>query len=787
MSSEDFDAPGAPGIRPTWASSAKDMVTTALGGSRLWATLGHGILNEVYWPSTGRPQIRDLGFVVAGKAGWHEVKRVQHYRISTPEAFVPLPSVVHQGDGYRLELEFLAHPLRDVLLIRYKLDGEGFKLYTLLAPHLNGEPINSAFAGEDLWARQGETALCLRNNSGLSCTSAGYVGVSDGWQDFDTNGAMTWTYPRAADGNVALTGELAAGSGTLALGFAKTVAGARTLARSSLADDYDDVRSIFIGQWESWGETLTLPYLSPELHRAAGISASVIKIHEDRTFAGAVVASLSVPWGSSHDDPGGYHLVWTRDTVEAALAMIAVGQVDDAARTLAYLIGTQAEDGSWAQNYFPDGTGYWSGRQLDEVALPIILMAKLKALGRLTNSAPVEEMVRKAAGFIVRNGPMSDQDRWEENAGASPFTLAVTVCALVAAADFFEEDERTYILSLADCWNERIEDWTYCPGGTLCAATGVDGYYVRLSPKPADGGIRGAVTVRNVAQGAIAATDLVGMDFLYLVRTGLRSPNDHRILNTVRVVDEMLRVETPSGPSFHRYNGDGYGEHADGSAFDGTGIGRLWPLLTGERGHYAAAAGQQVDPYLEAMVHMSGQGGLMPEQVWDTDAIPRLGLEPGKPSGSAMPLVWAHAEFLKLLATQATGRPAELLDEVERRYRGHPPEARQWHWRKSSPFMQMPAGRHLHFEAAEPFVLHYSLDGWRQTVDQASRETCFGLHAVALTAETLAGCESIAFTFYYPRRDSWEGRDFVVERTPDEAGSTSTGAGVPASIAVPHA
>jgi glucoamylase len=762
MSDRTSDAPGRPGIEPTWASSAKDMVTTALGSSRLWATFGHGIVNEIYWPYTGHPQIRDLGFIVAGENGWTEVKRAKRYQVSTPRSYVPLPRVVHQGKGYRLELEFLAHPLRDVLLIRYKLDGEGLKLYVLLAPHLNGERKNSAFAADDLWAQQEEAALCLRSNGGFSRTSAGYAGASDGWQDFERNGAMTWTHARAIGGNVALTGELASSSGILALGFAKTPEGARTLARSSLADDYAEARAIFIGQWESWGRTLTLPYMSPELRRAAEISASVIKIHEDRTYAGAVVARLSVPWGSSRDDPGGYHLVWTRDTVEAALAMIAVGQVDDAARTLAYLIGTQAEDGSWAQNYFPNGTGYWSGRQLDEVALPILLMAKPKALGRLSNTVPVEQMVRKAAAFIVRNGPMTDQDRWEENAGASPFTLAVTICALVAAAEFFEGEECAYILSLADCWNERIEDWTYCSGGTLGTRLGVDGYYVRLSPTAADGGLGGTVDVRNVARGRVAAVDLVGLEFLYLVRTGLRSPTDERVLNTIRVTDALLRVETPSGPSYHRYNGDGYGEHADGSAFDGTGIGRLWPLLTGERGHYAAAAGQPAAPYLEAMMRMTGPGGLMPEQIWDGEAMPALGLEPGKPSGSAMPLVWAHAEFLKLIAAQASGRPAELLDEVERRYGGRRPEARRWHWRKTSPFSCVPPGRHLQIEAPEPFVLHYSRDGWRQTLDQASRETCFGMHAVMLAVEDLAEFDALDFTFYYPLCESWEGHDFVV-------------------------
>ena len=356
------DAPGHPGITPTWSSSAKDMVTTALGTSRLWATFGYGILNEVYWPATGYPQIRDLGFIIAGPGGWTEIKRAQRYTITTPKPFVPLPRIVHEGEGYRLELEFLPHPMRDVLLIRYALEADDMKLYPLLAPHLAEKRANDAWAGDDLTATAEGVALCLHSDSGFTRTGAGYVGTSDGWQDFNAHGEMTWTHDRALDGNVALIGECTDNAGVMALGFAETLEGARTLARSSLAEDYEEIRKNFVDRWESWGETLTIPSASPEHKREAELSAAVIKIHEDRTYAGAIVASLSVPWGSSHDDPGGYHLVWTRDTVEAALALITVGQTEDAARTLAYLVGTQAEDGSWAQNYYPDGTGYWGGQ-----------------------------------------------------------------------------------------------------------------------------------------------------------------------------------------------------------------------------------------------------------------------------------------------------------------------------------------------------------------------------------------------------------------------------------------
>jgi glucoamylase len=762
------EAPGSPGIPPTWTSSAKDMVSTALGSSRLWASFGHGIVNEVYWPSTGLPQIRDLGFIVAGDEGWVEVKRARRYVLSTPKPHVPLLKVVHEGDDYRLELEYLPHPWRDALVIRYRLDGEGKKLYALLAPHMAGKRHNNTcWADGDLLAAANGVALCLQNDSGFTRTSAGYVGVSDGWQDFSQNGKMTWQYSTAGNGNVALTGELAEQSGTLVLSFAGTIEGARTLGRASLAEDYATVRQTFIGAWEEWGETIEVPYASPELRYQAELSAMVLKVHQDRTFAGSIIASLSVPWGNSHDSLGGYHLVWPRDAVQGALALMSIGQTQDAQRMLAYLVGTQAESGAWGQNYFPDGRSYWTGHQLDEVALPVVLVGKLRAAGAVIPSRPIENMVRSAVGFIARNGPMTDQDRWEENSGATPFTLAFAITALVAAAEFLDPDEKAYVLSLADCWNERIEDWIYTSDGPFCGEYGVDGYYVRIAPLPSDGGIEGVVPVRNRADGEIAAKGLVSLDYLYLARTGLRRADDPRMQNTLKITDELLGLKTPNGMSYYRYNGDGYGEKADGSPYDGTGIGRPWPLLTGERGHFAACAGEEPFEYLDAMVKMAGRGGLLPEQVWDQEAIPQFELEPGKPSGSAMPLVWAHSEFIKLLATSATGQPAERLNVIESRYGGVRPKAETWHWRDTSPFAAMPADRSLLIEANEPFTLRFGLGGWEQPDEIASSELPLGTHGVRFTPERLEGAEELVFTLYYSERETWAGENFTIAFTAD--------------------
>jgi glucoamylase len=754
------DAPGAPGLAPTWTSSTKDLVTTANeGASRLWATLGFGIVNEVYWPSTGEPQVRDLGFVIGFDDGrWVEVKRAHAYTVSTPRPYVPLANIVHEGSGYRLVLEVVPDPLRDALLIGWHLQGAG-RLHVLLAPHLGSSGWdNTAWVADELFASRRHHHLCLASNHGFVRGSAGYVGASDGWQDFARHGRMNWTFPRAARGNVALTGELAGSRGLLALAFSDQVEGARLLALAAVAEDLPSIRGAFERGWRGWGETLRIPDAPPDLARQAQLSAAVLKMHEDRTYPGAVVASLSIPWGNRSNDLGGYHLVWTRDAVEAGLGLLAVGKARDAARMLSYLVASQEPDGRWPQNQFSFGRPYWTGIQLDQVGFPVIFAAKLLELGTIERSLAVERMVRSAASFLARHGPLSPQDRWEENAGVSPFTLGVEVAALVAAAEFVDADEDAYLLSLADYWNERIETWTFVEHGPLSGDRG-GGYYVRLVPATGEGGPKSRIEVRNRIGTAVEAVAMVGLDFLYLVRLGLRRPDDARVRSSLEVAERTLRVETPSGPAFRRYNLDGYGEHEDGAPYDGTGVGRAWPLLTGERGHHEVAAGGDALPYLEAMARMTGPGGLLPEQVWDADPIPGRYLLPGKPTGAAMPLVWAHAEFVKLLVARETGRPLEMLEAVRARYDGLRPRAKTWHWRRQAPFGHLPQGRDLLIEGQRPFMLHVGFDGWAQLADRPSKPLPFGELGVRIPHAELAGHATLEFTVYDLGTRTWSGVD----------------------------
>lgn len=778
MSDAPSHAFGVPGIAPTWSSSDKDFVTAALDGSRVWATIGHGIINEVYWPSTGQPQIRDLSFYLVGKGRWVDLKRERRYRLLTPGSALPALEIVHYGDDYQLTLEILPDPVRDVLLVRFALVGD-YRLVFILAPHVGSTGRdNSAWLNDGAaYAHASGFSLCLAASIPLEHLSCGFVGASDGWQDLNRHGSLTYQFESASNGTVAITGQASRHRGVLALGFADSPAGAHTRARTALAADFDALRSSFIEAWIAWGATLSLPRPDETLGDAAELSAVVLKIHEDHAYPGAVVASLSVPWGNSTESLGGYHLVWPRDASLTAFALLAANQRLDARQILSHLIVAQRRDGHWPQNYFPSGEPYWDGIQLDEVALPVLLAAKLAELGE-PEVPGTREMVRAALGFLARTGPASSQDRWEENPGVSPFTLATAISALVAAGPWLESEERSYALELADDWNERLESWCYVEDTELAGKLGVRGYYVRIAPPHRAGADGSRVELRNRDGETITASALVSLDFSYLVRLGIRSGLDPRVQDTIRVVDQLLAVETPSGTLYRRYNGDGYGEHADGRSFDGSGIGRAWPLLVGERGHLALQSGEDPLPFLQTMWRCASSGGLLPEQVWDADPIPALELAPGRPSGSAMPLVWAHAEFLKLLVARERARPVEWLASVEQHF-GHRPLALQseslsgparvpngasriWHWRDEIPIARLPAEKLLVIEDRVPFTLHLGFDGWQRIQDRPAQPGAFGIWSVALTEQELADAKEVNFTRRY--QSGWENRDHRVMR-----------------------
>jgi glucoamylase len=260
--------------------------------------------------------------------------------------------------------------------------------------------------------------------------------------------------------------------------------------------------------------------------------------------------------------------------------------------------------------------------------------------------------------------------------------------------------------------------------------------------------LSGSLPIKNRVQDpGLPATDQVGTDFLQLVRFGLRRADDDLIVATLQLVDQLLKVETPSGPAWHRYNGDGYGEHPDGSAFDGTGQGRAWPLLTGERGHYELCAGRDPLPLLAAMAAMCGQGGMMPEQVWESEAIPARWLYPGRPSGSAMPLAWAHAEYVKLAVSHALGAPFDRPAAVWERYHGRPPRSAWRHWCEHAPIGHITVGQRLRIGLHAPSTLRWSLDGWRSVQELRTDDSGLGLHIATPDVAALPAGTQIEFSF----------------------------------------
>ena len=773
-----MDAPGSPGIPPTWTSSAKDMVGTALGSSRLWFTIGYGIINEVYYPRVDIPQIRDLGFIVAdGQGFWCEVKRNADYTASTPSPGIPVVQILHRHPRFELALRVTPHAERDVLLIEVRLSGDAdLKVYALLAPHLGGTGYDNCaevFTNRGrivLCAEQGPYALALAaanvaQQDAWLRAAAGYVGTSDGWQDFSRNGAMTWTSDRAGPGNVALMGALPRHA-VLALGFSSSKESAATLAISALIEPFDTVWHEQVRAWEAWharkGDLERYPL---EFREQLHVSAMVLKAHQDKTYAGAMVASLSIPWGSSSDDIGGYHLVWPRDLVQSAGALIELGAIDEARDILRYLIATQLDDGRWSQNQWLGGTPRWGGIQLDEIAFPVLLASALSERDAL-DGINVENMVARALAYIVRQGPATDQDRWEEDAGINTFTLSVTIAALVCGADLLDEPQAQDLLLVADDWNAHIEEWCTASGTGLSARLGVDRYYVRAAPARViedRAALEDIIAIRNrVHDPCISASEQVSTDFLQLVRFGLRRADDRVIRNTITVVDALLKADTPRGSAWYRYNGDGYGEHEDGSPYNGTGQGRPWPLLAGERGHYALVAGENAAPYLRAMTTMGGRLGLISEQIWDREPVARYRLFPGQPSGSAMPLVWAHAEFVKLAASMPRGHPVDRPDVLWLRYGGEKPRPKQAHWTRHAAVTTIAKGQSLRLLLESPTLVHWGIDDWRDVQDVVTRDGMLGLNVADLQTSNMTVGQTVRFSLQDQGTGRWDTQEYLI-------------------------
>ena len=651
------EAPGGPGELPTWTGADKNGIGTAVTtASKVWFTLEGGVLTEVYYPRVDQADVRTLEFAVSdGRRVWFEARDMRHaIEQIDPDALLYRQTSLGAADRFTITKTYATDPEANTLLIDVTFTGRtGDTLYVLYHPALknSGYGNTGLFESGALLAEREDVASALVASSGLAEPSSGFAGVNDGYTDLALHNRLRWRYARADSGNVVQVARIPRpGHFTLALGFGPTPAAALAAARASLKRGFAAVRREYVRGWNAYVRGLRR--VSPLYEDEFRLAAMVVRAHEDKTYPGAIIASMTIPWGyavpSDKGNVGGYHLVWSRDLYEAASALLAAGDTVTARRALAYLLDVQQKpDGSFPQNSWLDGRPEWPSIQMDEVAYPLILAWQLGATDRTT----WEKHLQPAADYVVAHGPATAEERWEEERGYSPSTLAAEIAGLVCASAIARDNGATEAarkyLATADDWAKHLEAWMVTTTGHLGGALAKHGYYMRIdnNRNPNDGY---KLEINNNG-GTWDERDVVDQGFLELVRLGIRPATDSIIENSLRIIDATIRRETPNGPAFYRYNHDRYGETYFGGPWQGQGIGRLWAILAGERGEYEVARGADPTPYLRAMLHFANDGGMIPEQVWDRAHPTRAGFLFGEGTGSATPLVWSMAQFMRLV------------------------------------------------------------------------------------------------------------------------------------------
>lgn len=811
-SSNNSQAFGAPGIEPRWTNGAKEGVGTAYAAScRVWFTLWNGALTEVYYPTIDMPQVRDVQLLFTdGETFFHEEKRDMDSKIERLEPSLGYRFTNTERSGrYRVIKEILTDPHLPCVLqsVRIESDEPGFleklKIYALCAPHLNG-----GGAGNNALVREvaGKTVLAAHKTGGgltdvttwmamapdcdFGEVSVGYVGESDGWSDLHADFKLDWHFQSAPAGNVALTGEVlaplenGAKTFTLALAFGSGEHSAWTTLLQSLSVPFEETKSHFISQWQRpQRHLLPLERQSGDGGRLLRSSYNILLAHEDKQYPGALIASLSIPWGEAKndDDTGGYHLVWPRDMVNSATGLLAAGQSETAYRAMIYLAASQNENGGFAQNFWIDGKPYWFGLQLDEIAYPLLLVRQLQRVGAMRGFDP-RSLVTRAARFLVLNGPVTGQERWEEAAGLSPSTLAAIIAGLISAASYLREQEdetgAVFLEDYADWLEGNIDFWCATDQGML--VEGETRHYVRINPRQPGDFLPEApprdetydITSQEPGKRkTYAAKEVFDGGFLEFVRYGIRGPEEPLVKASVRVMDRVLRAETPRGTCFWRYNGDGYGQRDDGTPYhDHWGVGRPWPLLGGERGHYEVAAGGDGGKFIKSLEGFASTAGLLPEQIWNAESIPEEYMETGRSTGAARPLAWAHAEYIKLLRSKRDGKVFDRVDEAAARYVEGKVSPRRdlLIWGRNFPSKTIITGKTLRIVNGAPFMLRSSTNAWKSRRDVSSTATGLGIHFVDVEAPE-AGA-TLAWTMFYPETGTWEGRNYEILGREDENG-----------------
>ncbi len=764
-------AKGKPGAKPLWASGAKQIVGTALSPrSRIWFTIGNGVLNEIYFPDVDQANTRRVRFLISdGKSFFSNETCDVYHTVTWIETGAPACHIESRckAGRYTLVKEIVPDPMRDTLLLRVKFtpsDGSKLHLYLQVDPHIgdmggNNDAWVGNYLGEPaLLAQRGGLALAMMARPAILKASAGYIGKSDGYTLLSKFKPLPESNT-AMQGNVDLTAELdytADEPFLVSIACGGEPAEAAQQARAGILQDFDKVRAHFLQQWQQgqscYDDIADLSEAKLDMYR---VSTAVLETHQSKRFPGGFVASLSLPWGfdRSDQDVGGYHVVWPRDLGETAMGKLACGDARSARSALFYFACTQNAEGGWSQNMWLDGTPHWGAIQMDGIAWPILLADKLRRENALDGYDP-EPMVRRAARFLLKHGPVTQQGRWEALPGYSTYTMATEIAALLAAADFADLrsqrdgdrfGEAEFLRRTADAWNDSIEEFTYVSGTPLAKRHGIAGYYVRMTPperveKQTTGHLK--IVMPNHPAGAKKhqAINIVSPDALCLVRFGLRSAHDPKIVDTIKLLDATLKHDTATGPGWTRSTRDGYGEKKSGRPFDKSGIGRCWPLLAGERGHYEIAAGNMdyALELLKTMARQTSEAGMLPEQVWDAPDIPRHSLYNGHPTGSGMPLVWAHAEYIKLLRSLHGGYVWDMPPQPVERYQKQNHTASFQIWTPKQKRGWLARGQDLRIDLSAAAEIKWSIDGQGRVgvqgeiQRQPTTDTGLGLHCALL-------------------------------------------------------
>ena len=599
------------GADALWPTAAKNgFGTSNTIASKVWFTLADGVMTEVFYPTVDMPSVKSLQFlIVTGAQTENEAEDTVH-RLEVPNpASLTFRQINRAKSGaYTITKTYITDPRRNSVLIRVDFTTEiNAHLY------INYVPLSDKSV--------------LMSNCGLPALQRRQC--------------------------------------TLALGFGETTAKATATARASLARGFAAAMHEYELGWQKY--VATLPPLEKH-QRQFNMAAMVLKGLEDKTIRGAVIASPSTPWGGGQkpNEPpvSGYHAVWARDLYHVATAFDAMGDRVTANRLLNYLFRVQQKpDGSFPQNSWVDGRPIGNGVQMDQVALPLVLAYQL----RRNDRASWLRHIKPAADFIVRNGPRTDQDRWEEKSGYSPSSLAAQIAGLVCAAEIAKANRddlsaKRY-LDTADNWAQNVEKWT------VTKPDGSSGYYLRITAN--DNPNDGAKMEINSSSRVVDERKIVDAGFLELVRLGIKGPRDPLIVESLKLIDQLIKVKTPAGDAWYRYNHDAYGETPNGGKYDGrNGVGRLWTLLTGERGEYEVAAGDLTSARqrLDTLAGFANDGLMIPEQVWDREKSPTPNLRFGAGTGSATPLAWSMAQFIRLAMSIERGRNVETPGVVWKRY-----------------------------------------------------------------------------------------------------------------------